>query len=133
MKRASNFDTKLKILSESFEAHFELIETRLLPKVEMARRVLVKKVIQAHSDNLSDSDKTAFKAAPTILAHPRCIQRNNSSSSIFHRVEQVLRGLENFTKFLETDRRVGLLMGGVHCTFMVGTIIPASKRENRSH
>lgn len=133
MKQASNFDTKLEILSESFEAHFELIETRLLPKDEMARKVLVKKVIQAHSDKLSDSDKAAFKAAPTILAHRRCMQRNNSPSSITHRVERVLQSLENFTKFLETDRLVDLLMGGVHCTFTVDTIVPASKLENRGH
>ena len=135
-KQSKEFLLYLSLMSESFVAHFELIETRLLSKIEMdpqlpathipaARRVLVK-AIKTYADNLSDSDKTAFKAAQTILALLRRIQRNNQvyTSSLTHRVEQVLQCLENFTSFLGTlqSELVGLLMGGVRCTFRVGFI-----------
>ena len=146
--QSKEFLVYLSLMSESFVAHFEHIETRLLSKTEMdpqlpathipvARRVLVK-AIKTYADNLSDSDKTAFKAAQTIQALLRRIQRNNqvySSSSVTGRVDRVLQGLENFTSFLGTNHSelVGLLMGGVRFTFRVGTNIPESETGNRSH
>ena len=129
-------------MSESFVAHFELIETRLLSKAEIGPQSpitqtpvpnkILENSIQNYIDNLSDSDKTAFKAAPDVLEHLRSLQRNNKghiSSFVTHRVDQILQVLKIFTGTRNSEQS-NLVLGGVHCIFTVGSSAFTSEPGN---